>query len=76
MPWTVDDPPRPAKNWTKEEKEKCVAAANAVLREGGSDQDAIFACIHNAGKTKHHASIEFALWLMSDIGKRLQKLGM
>jgi len=53
MPWTKDSPPKCAKNWSDEEKEKCVSAANAVLREGGSEQDAIFACIRNAGKTVH-----------------------
>lgn len=50
MPWTADDPPSVAKNWTADERRKCVAAANAVLKDGGSDQDAIFACIHAAGK--------------------------
>lgn len=34
MPWTVKSPPSVAKNWTEEEKEKCVKAANAVLRGG------------------------------------------
>jgi len=53
MPWTVKNPPSCAKNWTESEKKKCVTAANAVLREGGTEQDAIFACIHAAGKTKH-----------------------
>lgn len=51
MPWTVENPPSCAKNWTDAEKKKCVAAGNATLRDGGSDQDAIFACIHAAGKT-------------------------
>lgn len=50
MPWTVSDPPPPAQNWSEEERRKCVLAANAVLREGGSEQDAIFACIHAAGR--------------------------
>lgn len=50
MPWTVDDPPTVAKNWTAEEQKKCVAAANAVLKEGGTDEEAIYACIHAAGK--------------------------
>lgn len=53
MPWTVKNPPSCAKNWTESEKKKCVTAANAVLREGGTEQDAIFACIRNAGKTEH-----------------------
>ena len=53
MPWTVKNPPSCAKNWTESEKKKCVIAANAVLREGGTEQDAIFACIRNAGKTEH-----------------------
>jgi hypothetical protein len=50
VPWTVDDPPTVAKNWTAEEQKKCVAAANAVLKEGGTDEEAIYACIHAAGK--------------------------
>ena len=49
MPWSKDNPPSVAKNWTAEEQEKCIEAANAVLREGGSEQDAIRACIRNAG---------------------------
>lgn len=53
MPWTKENPPKCAKNWTDEEKQKCVKAANAVLSEGGSETDAIRACIHNAGKTVH-----------------------
>ena len=53
MPWTTDNPPSCAKNWTDAEKAKCVKTANAVLRDGGSEQDAIFACIRAAGKTKH-----------------------
>lgn len=52
MPWTVESPPSCAKNWTDAEKKKCVAAGNARLRDGGSDEDAIFACIHAAGKSK------------------------
>lgn len=53
MPWTVENPPKCAKNWTEAEKKKCVKAANAALREGSSEEDAIFACIRAAGKTKH-----------------------
>lgn len=53
MPWTVENPPSPAKNWTPVEKAKCVAAANAALKGGAKEQDAIFACIRAAGKTKH-----------------------
>jgi len=52
VPWTVAEPPGPALNWSQEEKEKCVAAANAVIADGGSDQDAIFACIHAAGRSE------------------------
>lgn len=52
MPWTARNPPSVAKNWTDSEKEKCVKAANAVLENGGTDGDAIFACIRAAGKTK------------------------
>lgn len=50
MPWTYDDPPAVARNWTEEEQRRCVDAANAVLREGGSDEEAIYACIAAAGK--------------------------
>ena len=53
MPYTVDNPPRPAKNWTEAEKKKCVAAANAVLSDDGSEEDAIFACIRAAGRTEN-----------------------
>lgn len=51
MPWSVDNPPAVAQNWTDAEKRKCIEAANAVLQDGGSDEDAIFACIHAAGKS-------------------------
>lgn len=44
--------PRPAKNWSASEQKKCVAAANAVLRDGGSEKEAIYACIHAAGRSK------------------------
>lgn len=57
MPWTVKNPPRVALNWTKAEKERCVAAANAVLAEGGEDGEAIQACIHAAGKGKSEATM-------------------
>lgn len=52
MPWTVARPPNPAKHWPEAERHKCVRAANAVLRDGGSDEEAIFACIHAAGHVK------------------------
>lgn len=55
MPYDMNNVPRPAKNWGSEEQRKCVGAANAVLDRGGSDQEAIFACIHAAGKTKKAA---------------------
>lgn len=50
MPWTYDNPPAVAQNWTDDEIRQCVDAANSVLEEGGSDEDAIFACIAAAGK--------------------------
>lgn len=58
MPWTVSDPPAVAKNWTKAEKKKCVAAANAVLAEGGDDEEAIYACIHAAGKGREMNAVQ------------------
>jgi len=54
MPYSYPDSlPKPALNWNADEQQKCVEAANAVLNEGGSEQDAIFACIHAAGKTEN-----------------------
>lgn len=52
MPWTVKNPPPPATNWTTTEKRKCVDAANAVLADGGTEEQAIYACIRAAGKAK------------------------
>ena len=63
MPWTKENPPPPSKNWSAEEQEKCTAAANAVLKDGGwedasdekkktLEQSAIFACIKAAGKSE------------------------
>ncbi len=50
MPWTIQNPPAVAKNWTTLQKRRCVQAANATLRDTGSDEKAIFACIAAAGK--------------------------
>lgn len=55
MPWTVEDPPDVAKNWTDAEIEKCVAAANSTLEDAGTDEEAIFACIAAAGRSKEKA---------------------
>jgi len=73
-PWTKDNPPPPSKNWNAEEQEKCTAAANAVLRDGGwedasdekkkeLEQTAIFACIRAAGKGKKVKEIPAELLL-------------
>lgn len=56
MPWTVKNPPRPAKNWSAAAKRVCVAAANSTLSRGGSDTDAIRACI-GAVKNAHPEQI-------------------
>lgn len=50
MPWTYEDPPAVAQNWTEAEQRRCVDAANAVLENGGTDEEAIYACIAAAGK--------------------------
>lgn len=57
MPWTIDKPPSCAENWTEPEKRRCVEAANARLAEGGEDaeEQAIYACIHAAGKSDEQA---------------------
>lgn len=75
MPWTISNPPPPAKNWTTDQKRRCVAAANAVLRSGKSEQEAVFACIHAAGKTRkkqtpeedYETEVEDGLGLFQDL---------
>lgn len=52
MPWTYNNPPKVSTNWTDQEKRDCVDAANSVLEEGGSEEEAILACISSAGKQK------------------------
>ncbi len=44
--------PRVAKHWTDSQKRRCASAANAVLNEGGTEKEAIFACIHASGVGK------------------------
>lgn len=51
MPWTISNPPQPAKNWSAPEKRRCVAAANRALADGKSEQQAVYACIGAAGKS-------------------------
>lgn len=68
MPYSFPDKiPTVAKNWSEAEQKKCVAAANAVLNDDGSEQDAIFACIRAAGKTKNpggeEKSSQSAIWV-------------
>lgn len=50
MPWSMNNPPPPAKNWSVEKKRRCIAAGNRALSQGKSEEDAIFACI-GAAKT-------------------------
>lgn len=47
--------PAVAQHWTESEKKRCARAAQAVLSRGGSEEDAIFACIHAAGRSHHKA---------------------
>lgn len=56
MPWSYENPPAVAQNWTEEEIRSCVDAANAVLDEGGTDEEAIYACIAAAGRARHAGS--------------------
>jgi hypothetical protein len=55
MPWTYENPPAVALNWSEQERRACVDAANAVLERGGSDEEAIFACVRAAGKERSMA---------------------
>jgi hypothetical protein len=58
MPWTVDRPPTVARNWSDEEKRRCVEAANAVLEETGDEERAIFACIRAAGRSERGGDMD------------------
>lgn len=51
--------PRVAKNWTEPQKKRCTAAAQSVLEEGGSEKEAVFACIHAAGVRKKQGPDEY-----------------
>lgn len=75
MPYKYpDNIPRPAKNWTEAEQKKCIKAANAVLRDKGTEQDAIFACIRAAGKTKHPGGKKSVSDKSEDLDKLLQTI--
>jgi len=56
MPWSSKNPPPPAKNWPPAAKALCVRVANGVLKKGGSDRDAVIACI-GAVKRGHPGAI-------------------
>ena len=70
MPWTYDDPPAVAQNWTEAEQRRCVDAANAVLEAGGTDQEAIYACIAAAGKRADASSAFSAGTRVRPYGRR------
>lgn len=74
MPWTVSNPPSPAKNWSDKEKRRCVAAANAALRDGKSEAQAIYACIGAAGKSYKQVDEEGYDSVVADGLSTFQKL--
>jgi len=52
MPWSYpENVPAVAESWTDAQQQRCVEAANAVLRETGDEEQAIYACIAAAGKS-------------------------
>lgn len=53
MPWSVEKPPSPpvGDDWSQDEVEACVAAANAVLADTGDEGEAIRACVAAAGRS-------------------------
>lgn len=61
MPWTVKNPPPPARNWTEAEKRRCVKAANAVLKQTGDEGQAVRACIAAAGKSSRQKQSSLSL---------------
>lgn len=56
MPWSKKNPPGPSKNWPSAAQSLCIRVANATLKSGGSDTDAIRACI-GAVKKKYPKAI-------------------
>lgn len=74
MPWTLSNPPPPAKNWTETEKKRCIAAANQALKEGKSEQDAIYACIGAAGKSYKQVDEEGYDTIVEDGLKTFQEM--
>lgn len=74
MPWTVDNPPNPAKNKSKKEKQACVTAANMHIKNHpGDDEGAIHACLaamSNAKKSKGEDE-EMSMHLKSIGGDRV-----
>lgn len=56
MPWSKKNPPGPSKNWPPAAQSLCIRVANGVLKRGGSDKDAIIACI-GAVKKGHPGAI-------------------
>lgn len=47
-PWSATNPPEAAKNFSDPEKFRCITAANRTLMRGGTEQEAIQACIRAA----------------------------
>lgn len=60
MPWTKDNPPKVALNWTADEQAKCVAAANShIAKNPDDDGGAIRACVAAAGKAEQSSDVFF-----------------
>lgn len=59
MPWTMQNPPPPAKNWTYKERHRCISAANQALIDGKSEQEAVYACIAAAKKGEKQGPDEY-----------------
>ena len=51
MPWTVQDPPAVAREWSPDLKRACVLAANKALAAGHGEEQAVHACIGAARGT-------------------------
>lgn len=75
MPWTVDNPPNPAKNASAKEKRACVAAANAAIKKDPDDESgAIQACIGAMKKVKSKG--EFRMSQILSVAERQKQLAM
>lgn len=50
--------PKVAQNWTPAQQRRCTRAAQSVLNRGGTEEEAIYACIHAAKRKQYDPDLE------------------